>query len=697
MSGFDANDPLIGRRLGVVELVSPLGAGGMGRVYRGWHHGLGLPVAVKVVETQAQRELVKRLNVEVQAAKKLQHPNMVRVLDSGEDREHRLVYVVMEFVEGKDLAHVIAGGRKLDIKRSCAVMIEVLAALSAAHALKILHRDIKPANIMLTRQRDDAGQFIDRIKVVDFGLAKLPIEDLTPLTRSGFALGTPGFMSPEQALGEVLDARADVYACGVTLYRILAGAMPFRTQQLAAMFEPPPPIARIAEELQSIVRWAMAAKRDARCPTAEKLSAALRPFAEGAVLSDLEQEVVEAPLHFDLGASPEEKREPTKRIRPPLPGADSEPPIELDRERAKRFEVATPQQDVLPVAPTEAWSAPPRPIGRWVAAGFTAGAVIATALVLLALGPGAAPSLRDELNGLIARGAPGVAETRVLEQPLRSIGAEPLDGVVNRLLSLRRVAGGDEARFDPEYQLRPSTWAGETLEPRLGSKQTFTLSIEQVVPGGFSGQMQWGSGAVVAVTGLWQGNQLVFTDQSLISGSAPGYVFHEKKAVFIDGENRMIGVDGPFRLPLTAKNLSGGPAPSPREPTPGPMPALSNQALADYIGWKRKLIDLDNEALERISQLSQGVDAREKAQGLQEELKERRRRLLVDHPPLPLPVLAAVEEIVGAMFQLVQREGVIVPLGVADRKALAALRARHGGLIDRVMANEAQMFEAWVR
>src|SRR6185295_18032633 len=263
---LNASDPLVGRRLGGrVEIRAPLGAGGMGKVYRGWHLASSTQVAVKVIAPRGdQPALAKRLNVEVVAARRLRHPNVVQVLEAGVDPTDNLLFVVMEYVEGKDLGFLLRDGKRLPVPRACAILREVLFALEEAHGLNVLHRDIKPGNIMLTRSREPDGTYRDQVKVVDFGLAKISGE-LTSLTETGFVAGTPGFMAPEQAMGEELDGRADVYACGATLYRILSGQMPFKGEKLAAvlraMMEDPPPVAGLPPELDRVLRWSLARDR----------------------------------------------------------------------------------------------------------------------------------------------------------------------------------------------------------------------------------------------------------------------------------------------------------------------------------------------------------------------------------------------------------------------------------------------------
>ena len=281
-----AADALIGRLVanGKVELQGLLGQGGMGRIYRGYHHALHVPVAVKVLLPDAKdKTLPRRLMHEAAAVRKLSHPNLVRLYESGVDPFDNLLFVVMEFIEGQDLGTLVHGGKKVAARRACALMLQVLDGLEAAHQARVLHRDIKPPNLMVTRQRAPDGRVVDWMKVVDFGLAKVTTGELSRLTQSGMVVGTPAFMAREQLLGEELDPRVDVYACGVTLYRMLSGTLPYKGDRVAAvlksMREPPPPIPDVHDALNDAVVWAMALERETRCPSARAFAERLAPFA----------------------------------------------------------------------------------------------------------------------------------------------------------------------------------------------------------------------------------------------------------------------------------------------------------------------------------------------------------------------------------------------------------------------------------
>jgi serine/threonine protein kinase len=216
-----------GRDLGDYKILSVLGAGGMGKVYLGKDNRLGRTVAIKILarEQVADAERKRRFIQEARAASALNHPNIVTLYDIASDSD--IDFLVMEYVEGQSL-HDRIPPRGLPIPEALAYASQIVDALAAAHASGIVHRDIKPANVMVTEK--------GAVKVLDFGLAKLaeasaPAGPDSPTevtrTQKGLILGTAAYMSPEQASGKRVDARADIFAVGVVLYEMLTGRRAF--------------------------------------------------------------------------------------------------------------------------------------------------------------------------------------------------------------------------------------------------------------------------------------------------------------------------------------------------------------------------------------------------------------------------------------------------------------------------------------
>jgi eukaryotic-like serine/threonine-protein kinase len=212
-----------------------IGEGGMGRVYSAEHVLMRKRLAIKVLhrELTTMAEVVARFEREAMAAANIDHPNVAAATDFGKLPDGA-VFLVLEYVQGKSLRDEIAGG-PIAAERALHITRQIASGLASAHALDIVHRDLKPENVMLVEKGGDP----DFAKVLDFGIAKVPIGDMpnpaetpahTPITKAGMVFGTPEYMAPEQALGQTVDGRADLYALGVILYEMLSGSRPFSSQ-----------------------------------------------------------------------------------------------------------------------------------------------------------------------------------------------------------------------------------------------------------------------------------------------------------------------------------------------------------------------------------------------------------------------------------------------------------------------------------
>ena len=223
-------DPMIGRTFDdKYRLDEKLGVGGMGTVYRATHLLIDRPVAIKVLSSRFVEDEAAQIRFrrEARAAGRLQHANAVTVTDFGTTADGH-VYIVMELLEGRTLRDVLAHDAPLDTARAVSLMLQISAAVGAAHEAGIIHRDLKPANIFIV-QRPNAPA---SVKVLDFGIAKLAAEaleedDHMTLTQVGVMIGTPRYMSPEQCDGVQLTPASDVYSLGIILYEMLTGITPF--------------------------------------------------------------------------------------------------------------------------------------------------------------------------------------------------------------------------------------------------------------------------------------------------------------------------------------------------------------------------------------------------------------------------------------------------------------------------------------
>ena len=267
-------------KIGHYTIVSELGRGGMGVVYKAHEESLNRFVAIKVLGDHLSEDptFVARFVREAQAAAALSHPNIIQIFFIGEDTGRH--YFVMEYVSGKSLLAMVRAEGRIGNPRAAQYMLQATNGLAAAHDKGFIHRDIKPANLMVTEQ--------GLLKIADFGLA-LPSDATTKLTATGMLMGTPGYLSPEQCRGEGVDRRTDIYSLGVTYYELLSGRMPFQADSPLALLhkilqEEPPDITSLSDsvdpETQRIVNRMIAKDREKRYQDCHELAGDLEKLLE---------------------------------------------------------------------------------------------------------------------------------------------------------------------------------------------------------------------------------------------------------------------------------------------------------------------------------------------------------------------------------------------------------------------------------
>ena len=263
-AGAGSSQTFVGRIIeGRYRIRGRIGEGGMGTVYKAEHVEIGKSVAVKILRRRysGDKQLVERFRREARAASRVGHPHITDVTDFG-TTEDGCAYFVMEYLEGMDLADVLAHEGTLEPARVMRIAVQICRALGAAHAAGIIHRDLKPENVFLVAR----GGQTDFVKVLDFGIARNTSPEASRLTNPGMTMGTPEYMSPEQVLGRPADPRTDVYALGALMYEMLLGCPPFRATTGDSMLDQKMrPLASLREQrpdippgLDAVVARAMA-------------------------------------------------------------------------------------------------------------------------------------------------------------------------------------------------------------------------------------------------------------------------------------------------------------------------------------------------------------------------------------------------------------------------------------------------------
>jgi len=319
-----ASEQLLNKRY---KLLTPIGAGGMAVVYKAQDLSLGRVVAIKILRDNltSDPEFLARFQQEARAAANLAHPNIVTVHDFGRDGGR--YYIVMEYIEGKDLKTLIKdnGGAPLRMDRFLDIAIQLCAGVGYAHRAGLVHCDVKPQNILVTPE--------GRVKMTDFGIANA-LASLTPGETTDVVWGSPQYYSPEQAAGEAPTPASDVYSIGVVMYEMLAGRLPFvaSTQQALAMMhlrdEPPKLMlfnASLPEALERIVHKVLAKEPSARYRTADQLGRILISYREqGGDLTTAAS-----------AATPARPQPSTPRPTPPTPTAPTQLPDPAPYERTQ--------------------------------------------------------------------------------------------------------------------------------------------------------------------------------------------------------------------------------------------------------------------------------------------------------------------------------------------------------------------------
>ena len=317
-----SEDPLLGtvvdNRYRVLERIAD---GGMSTVYKALHVTLERPVALKVLHPQLASDevFVERFAREARASARLSHPHVVSVLDHG--RHGRLTYLVMEYIEGRTLRDVIRSEGALTPRVAISYLAPALEGLAAAHEAGLIHRDVKPENVLISRE--------GAVKIGDFGLAR----QATAQTSTGELLGTVAYLSPELFQRHDADARSDVYSCGIMLYELLTGGVPFTGDmpiQVAYQHVndqvPPPSLKRpgLAQDFDELVQWATAKAPDERPVDARAFLGELRHVAATLPAADLDLPAPGAPASSPFEPRPVTSAEHPTTPHPPLAGGATE-------------------------------------------------------------------------------------------------------------------------------------------------------------------------------------------------------------------------------------------------------------------------------------------------------------------------------------------------------------------------------------
>jgi serine/threonine protein kinase len=571
-------DPLLGRVIaGKFEIQELLGVGAMGRVYKAHNSALDKRVAVKVLSVPdgvKDPSHAIRFKAEARAASRIDHENSVQILDFGTDGPDNLMYIAMELLQGQNLGEVLKRVGKLSQLRACNIMMQVLGVLQSAHRNGVVHRDLKPANIMLVKKRGDEGEVNDFVKVCDFGIAKVMEvgneNDATAMTmtRAGAVFGTPAYMSPEQARGEKIDFRTDIFSCGVILYRMIAGKTPFSAETAVGlltklMMEEPVPlsvaVSTVDPRLEQIVRRAMMKDRSQRFQSATDMRTALKevlgdPRAEATISPQMQtqppQPVEQTRSRSISGLQLESVK---SALATPVPGPESThaAPFQTltSNNLLNRTSTWSGQGTIRPPVVTQEKTSLKKPL-------MILAAVVVIGLLGVAIKQwNDARNVVSKMMEMNAIGSYGIAEN-LFHEHYESLKDDPrARALIPEILAKRREVENDEARFgvkvDPSFSLQPARWLVIFKEVDKKREQRYYFIVERADETTFEGYLDWqDAGIKAAVRGMHHGNHLVFWDYKVLSGSSKNYTIDDKKNVYLEGE-RLVGTDGPFLNQIT--------------------------------------------------------------------------------------------------------------------------------------------------
>jgi serine/threonine-protein kinase len=402
------------------EIQATLGRGGMGMVYKAYDRELDETVAIKLLRPDIAQspDASRRFRNEIRLARRVRHRNVCAIHEYGQ--QGHLRYIAMEYLAGTDFKQILRSSGPLPGPEACRVAIQVAEALQAMHEAGIVHRDLKTPNIM----RDERGM----VRLMDFGIAKVfEGESASAATGTGLVVGTPEYMSPEQARGEKVDARADIYALGVVLHELLTGEVPLRGDTPIATLmkhvseKPGLDSPLLPEELRTILQTALAKDRQERYRSADDMASALR-----AVLQSYGPQVASAPAArppaVAIGGALRAETQPAPVETTPLPtpvptAVPTQVPTPVPRsELARRTDVMpAPAAPTLPPPlprPTDPQrrlaARPPAPAASR-ARSFSRGALIVASMAVLGLGWFAVQRLREAAPAPAAPGTVGAA------------------------------------------------------------------------------------------------------------------------------------------------------------------------------------------------------------------------------------------------------------------------------------------------